>query len=397
MLSLEREIGIFEKYQIVVLSCHPRNDGRITRFLGFARNHFGKVLYLRVENAGLMANCISPLPDAFEIDGYSNSKIWRRIKLLGQSMSIDMASVLANNGICLAKKTIIHVHDPSLLILGIRLKKMMPLAKLVYDKHEWVNLQHFSLSNLENFIYESIGALFVDEVVMVTGEMEDEVSGRFGSIPQAVVENYPSVSVFSSDEVVRKIDSFQENQPVKMVYFGSLSPIDRYIPLMLDIMGKLLDDHTNVDICVGGRGASRDVLLRLDQMNNQYGGRFEYLGEVPYEKVIEKTSKAHFGFLIWTDEAIRLYPKASPNKFYEYCAYGVIPIIKANIGGELPRDAIILTEDKTDVTGTVQRIQEKLYDKQALSRIWEFGKTKNWESESQKYLSLYRKVGFFER
>jgi len=117
------------------------------------------------------------------------------------------------------------------------------------------------------------------------------------------ISNYPLSEYFDRGAIERKSTELSSNGKIVLAYFGALSlDFDRDIDLMLRLMASVMEWNPKVSSVVAGRIFEPAVVERLDQMKARFGERFSYLGELPYQKVIENSRKAHFGLFLMNPE-----------------------------------------------------------------------------------------------
>ncbi|WZL81010.1 glycosyltransferase family 4 protein [Vallitaleaceae bacterium 9-2] len=210
---------------------------------------------------------------------------------------------------------IYHFHDPELLPLGYKLKKIGKFV--IYDSHEdvprqilaknWIPLIirkpiSFLYEKYENSIVKHLGAVVTPTPL---------ISSRFSKINKKTVEvsNFPLLEEFN----------IHENLSKKNVacYVGGITK-NRGIFQIADAM-----KNKDIELILCGNFESEE--LKSEILNNY--SNIRYLGVVDRKKIAEVISESLFGFvtLLPTPNHINSYPI----KMFEYMAGG-IPVVASD-------------------------------------------------------------------
>ncbi|NLW76459.1 MAG: glycosyltransferase family 4 protein [Methanomicrobiales archaeon] len=245
---------------------------------------------------------------------------------------------------------------------------------------------------------EKVARNFIDGIVLVT---DNQIQSTKIQIPDinhiVVVPNYPNIDNQYADRIQEKISTILHSDRIHFIYIGSLSTkVDRDIYGMIDICSALLNKFQEVYVTIGGSTSEKDLLERFDILTKMYPGRFFYTGYLNRNEVIQYTCDAHFGFLL-LDPNTKYLAVRSPNKVYDNLMYGVVPIIRANIGEKENLKRCSLLYDQTNGIEKIiqdigyfienrEKLQNYLKEAKKLSQLYSF------ESVEERYSLLYRAV-----
>lgn len=362
---------------ILVISVHPKNDGRLIKHIGFCKKIYGRVQYLRIniQNDNNICNLLNEI-EYIELDIAKRNKIMQYLSYL--------IIGLIRAGRLIKSPDIIHTHDPQSLLVGSLIKHFYAQnARLVYDRHEkW----HETFFPAQNRIIEKIAANKIDGIVCVTSEMKESLPSYFPNVPKIIVPNWPLRSMVDQKEVEKKIRSTLAQSKTNIVYMGYLD--NERTREMLSLLEMLANSEMYLNIIIGGRGPAAD---KIDKLARKYNS-IEYLGHIPYEEVVNRTIGAHFG-LIFTD--LDKNTKTSNNKLNEYLLCGVYPIAKINEEDYSP-DWPFELMNKRDILEIYNIIRKAYADRIWLARklceIRDFGLSRCWENIEMEYEKLYDRI-----
>lgn len=376
------------KTKIFIITCHPVNDGRLLKHYNFLNSNYSNPEYVKIR--WLDSEDLSKVPENwFLIDLPVKRKIKKRISLLTSFFSNVSIVEEINNQKINGKIVLIHIHDPNLIPLACLLKFKFNNVRIIYDRHEYHPFNCVSLSSIETWLYERILLKFFDGVIVVTEEMKEELQRIRGfSSPIDIVPNYPSTVFFDKKKIYGK--KIMNGDSIRFVYFGTLSKYDRNIRLILECSDKILSNFPNAFVVIGGRNISKEDLEFAERLKEKFPEQFSFLGEVSYDRVVEETQKAHFGFLTLSPQKNTSYKgrKISSNKIYEYLFCGVIPLIsEGNFSIDIPKDYYISLEEDY-----ISSIKKNLTSDKLRKEILQYGASFSWEIVCEKYKSMYVKL-----
>lgn len=285
------------------------------------------------------------------------------------------------------KADIYHFHDPELMPVGIMLKLFG--KKVVYDVHEDVPRQILRKKWLPKpvrkpisiiaKILESITARIADAIVTVT----PTIAGRFSDHQVIETRNYVSLAEFSD------INSTSTEQKSKVTYIGGITE-DRGIKQM--IAGV---QHTEQQITVAGKFQEAGLEDSCKAM--QGWPQVDFLGWQERKDIARLLDETLIGLVLLQPTGD--YEDAYPVKLFEYMAAGC-----AVIASDFPLWRGIVEEaqcgicvDPTDEKAIAEAITQLTNDREQTIKMGQNGRKAvlekyNWESESDKLVTLYNKI-----
>ena len=206
---------------------------------------------------------------------------------------------------------VIHFHDPELLF-AVPFWKLSG-KKIIYDVHENYYKQFSARKNF-NKVFKKIilttirfieffFSLFADKIVFVIEKLSDSLERKGKTL---VIGNEPIIE-----------STFTETKRKKQfIYVGNISEERGILKLVY-----ALKKH-DTKLILAGPFSSRDFQKKILEFEN-----VKYLGIINRDKIKKVISESIAGFCT-------LYPtpnhlNSSPNKFFEYLAYGT-PVIASN-------------------------------------------------------------------
>jgi len=213
---------------------------------------------------------------------------------------------------------IYHFHDPELIPLGLKLKKLG--KKVIYDVHEDVPRQILSKEYINKFlrpiiaksfeIYENWASKHFDAIVAATPHIRD----RFIKInPNTVdINNFPK-----RDELYEPIN--WHNRKNEICYIGGISKIRGIIELI-----KALE-YTDTVLHLAGNFESEELKKKV--INLPGWKKVKYYGFVDRQKIKEILRTVKIGIV--TLHPTKNYLTSLPVKMFEYMSAG-IPVIASN-------------------------------------------------------------------
>jgi glycosyltransferase involved in cell wall biosynthesis len=286
------------------------------------------------------------------------------------------------------KADVYHFHDPELIPVCLILKLLG--KRVIYDVHEdypsqiitkhWIpSILRKPLSILMNIV-ERIGARVFDGIVVVS----DSHKERFPEEKRVVISNFPSLEYFKELMKPREI---QSELPVA-IYTGLLSR-KRGIKQVVEAFSLL----KGVELWLVGRFDERSF---QEEIEPSISSNVKIWGLKPFEEVVKLLKGANIGISCLLP--LPIYLNTLPTKILEYMAAG-IPIVASDF--PFYRDFVdgcgllVNPLDPEDIARAVRQLldnPELMQDmgKEGQRRVKEIY---NWEQESQKLLSFYRRIG----
>lgn len=285
-----------------------------------------------------------------------------------------------------------HLHDPELLIYGLKLKKLG--KKVIFDSHENVYEQIKIKSYLPKFIRAFIAKLYllyetkicmkIDAVIVADSEHDNNFfENRCRQI--TFIDNTPKrkeiYDKFTTTECVK-------NNSVSCV--GSLTE-ERGIEFL--IKGCYL---AGVKLILAGYFSPDSFFEKVKKMKE-----FEcvdYKGYCSRKEVIEIFKETRIGAS--TILNLGQYDKAHnlPTKVYEYMAAGIPVIMNDFPFGKIQNDKydfgiLVNPKNPEEIASAIIKLQDDvLYSKYSENARKAADDVFNWEVEQEKLLSLYAKI-----
>lgn len=293
--------------------------------------------------------------------------------------------------------TVFHLHDPYILsFMTNYMLKQFKDYKIIYDRHEVYENFPYIFKILPPFerLYEMLHKQVIDSVVTVSDEYIESVSNLFPKATVISVPNYPYSVSYCQEFIENKIKSFDKTSQLNFVYIGSLNNhFDRDIDLLISIAESMLRFNDKFAFYIGGSTDDSQLLNKFQSLSEQFNGRFNYMGYISREKVIELTQNAHFGLLLVKSDT-SYWVKTSPNKLFEYLMCGVIPIVRANIEkSEEVNSCSLIFNRFSNETEITKRILEFMKSPETIKSYMEnsvkLSNSFRWETVACRYLDLY--------
>ena len=283
-----------------------------------------------------------------------------------------------------------HIHDPELLPIGVKLKKLG--KKVLFDSHEDVPKQilgkHYLHPILRKLIskayafYESYACSRFDGVIAATPFIRD----KFKLINQQTIDvnNFPILSEF--DRVQSCVKS-----PGEVCYVGTIAQVRGVLELVAAM------ELTNSEVRLNMVGAFAEKNIQ-DKVSKQPGwSRINYLGVQDRQGVGEVLGKSIAG-LVNLHPLIN-YLDALPIKMFEYMSAG-IPVIASDfpLWREILEDndcgICVNPLDPQDIANAINHL---ISHPEKASRMGKNGRRAilekfNWSIEEKKLIKFYEQV-----
>jgi glycosyltransferase involved in cell wall biosynthesis len=209
---------------------------------------------------------------------------------------------------------IYHFHDPELLPLGGRLRKLG--KTVIYDSHEHVPHQIRTKKYLPRWVRVPLAWLFERYENRMVSKMSavvtatDLVRDRFLALDAraVMVNNYPRFDTFIPPAVEKEYD---------LTYVGLINEI-RGIRELLDALVLLPDRR----LCLVGLFETDELQASIEQ--HPAWSQVDYLGLQSREEVAAILSKSRLGIVTFLPAPN--HNRNQPNKLFEYMAAG-LPVV----------------------------------------------------------------------
>ncbi|MCR1935232.1 glycosyltransferase family 4 protein [Clostridium tepidum] len=284
---------------------------------------------------------------------------------------------------------IYHFHDPELIPVGIKLKKLG--KKVIYDVHEDVPKQILTKEWLKSDIirkivsnifnkYEKKASNNFDKIVCVS----EDIANNFDKNKTVIIRNFPVISDIDS---IKPID-IEKKLPV-VIYAGGLTKI-RGIKEVIDAMELL---NGKVKLWLLGKWENKNY--EEECMRSKGWKYVEYFGLIPQKQAYSYMKKADIGIVnFWP---VDNHISALPNKPFEYMACE-LPMIMSDFEywNCVFKDCFLGIDPKNpeDIS---KKIQKLLHDKNLMKQLGQNGrnfvlKKYSWESEGKTLLNTYKEL-----
>ena len=283
---------------------------------------------------------------------------------------------------------IYHFHDPELIPIGLKLKKLG--KKVIYDVHEDVPRQILTKPYLNKFlrpviskafeIYENYASKKFDVIITATPYIRD----RFLRINKNTIDinNFPKL-----EELYEPVK--WEDRKNEICYIGGISRIRGIVELV-----KALE-YVDTTLHLAGNFENKE--LEKEVMGLPGWKKVKYYGFLDRKQVKKILKQVKLGIV--TFHPVPNHVNSQPNKLFEYMSAG-IPVVASRF----PLWQDIVEKNKCGVCVDPQNPKEiahainYLFSNDNISK--EFGKnarnlveTKyNWEREEEKLLKVYENL-----
>lgn len=396
-----------DETQLLILDAHPLRDGRINRHISYIHSKNKYEIYrLNVNLSDTTDNFKNEITPTklyqIKFPEYRNSfkrKIDRLVRYVLFATKKDAKNYLHSLGINCKKTTIIHIHDPLLLIGGIRLTRYFETSNIVYDKHE----NYFQTASLTNFgeyftkYIETKYAPQTDGIVIVHPSHKKTAEEVLNCSNIVEIPNYPENKVIENTKILDKITSIKSSNKIIITYIGSLYwNFDRDIRTILYTAKNLLPKYSFVQMIIGGATTDAELLHELSVLSNKYPEQFKYVGFITPKEIMEIHQKSHFGFYMIKPDT-DAWIASSANKIYEYLACGMIPILRTpqTDYDDFSSCSLIFKRDDSKEF-ILKEIENLLNDKERIQTLmhasFELGQNYSFEAVANRYIELYDSI-----
>ena len=293
---------------------------------------------------------------------------------------------------------IYHIHDPELLQIIPHLKKRN--KKVVFDSHEFTAKQIENKKYLPKLLRRPIGFCYKQfekhmikkcdcVITPCTYEGKDYFSAI--NVPKLIISNYPSMK--NLDELSEQGNDGLQHDSYKecLCYVGAISE-SRGIYQMVKaayMSGRKL-------VLVGA--LAENIKETLENMPEY--ACVKYHGALQHKDAMRILGKCAIGLSLLLDEGQYMKIDTLTTKNYEYMYMGIPSILSTSPYSEkvIKKFKFGMAVDPKKNTDVVDAINTIMGDAELYRKMAEEGKRAireefNWESEAQKLIRMYRKLG----
>ncbi len=284
---------------------------------------------------------------------------------------------------------IYHFHDPELLPVGLKLKKLG--KRVVFDIHENTDLQILEkdwipmlFRRLISYLYrkyENYSCRKFDLLVLPQEAMYKKYSHLSKTI---VIGNFPQ-NIDTIDLSVKSYCKFN------LLYAGGITKA-RGIFNMLNLIEELHKLDNRYRLTIAGQ-ISKELLIEI---KNHTGWKYtNYLGMLPKEEIYRVYAKNSIGLILFNN--VGQYFMAYSLKLFEYMQNGIF-VIMPNFGDWIDFNKKYSVGLNVDVSNPVN-IAKQIHSLN-VKQLQEIGKNNRekvmnyfrWESQEKKLLKAYEEI-----
>ncbi|MBS0457775.1 MAG: glycosyltransferase family 4 protein [Proteobacteria bacterium] len=315
-----------------------------------------------------------------------------RILDVGQSRNrgerfLGAVNRAANAGIRL-RADIYHLHDPELLRIASKLRRLVDNARIIFDAHEDFPRQVLSKDWIPSMLRRPVAAvaeLIENRVARkLTGVVAatPHIASRFGSVCSRVVNvnNFPMLEELVSVEPIRTRRSY-------ICYVGGITRIRGIVPL---IDALPLVPNVRLVLCGEFSGDGLEDEVRAAPGWSQV----DYRGHVSRAGVRQVLGECMAGIVTFLPEPNHI--DAQPNKMFEYMS-AELPVIASDFSlwrrlvDEAGAGICVNPQSPAAIAGAIQML---LDDPAEIERMGKAGRRAvlehyNWPNEAAKLLRFY--------
>ena len=285
-----------------------------------------------------------------------------------------------------------HFHDPELIPVGVKLKRIKPGAKVIFDSHENyaddIEDKHYINSLIRPFVatayraYEKWAVRKLDAVIAATPSIRSHFE-RVGVL-SLDVNNYPFEEEFSPVVVT------EAEKKYDVAYIGAISEI-RGVSYLVDACA--LSPQKSLIMA----GSIPDENFAKQLKRSPGWSSVEFLGQVDRESISKLLASAKAAVVTFLPAANHL--ESQPNKMFEYMSAG-LPVIASNF----PLWKEIVEGNDCGICVNPKSSDEVAAAIDTLAQNPERAKTMgqngrkavlekyNWRSEGEKLLNFYSRL-----
>ncbi|RLF43348.1 MAG: hypothetical protein DRN18_00290 [Thermoplasmata archaeon] len=283
------------------------------------------------------------------------------------------------------KFEIVHCHDLDTLPAGVWSKKKLGI-KLIYDAHEIFG--YMIARDMPKIVVKAAFWLerhlirYVDHVIVA----EETYKSYFDSL---VNKQIPITTLLNCKDLVTNKYIPPKNDVFTIIYIGVLNR-SRFFPEALEVIGGIND----VKFIIAGK--KENMYEEIKELSKRYNN-VEFLGTIPYNKVIPYTLKSDAVLCMINPKDIN-NKIASANKQFEAMVCGR-PIIatKGTRSGEITEKekcGLVINYSKEDLRKAIITLRDnpKLCEELGKNALKAAIEKYNWENEKKKLIRIYESL-----
>ncbi len=356
-------------------SAHPRYDTRIfiKECCSLTKINDYEVSLVVADGLGDEVKDGVKIYDVGQIEGRINRIFKTTKKVLQKAIELD--------------SDIYHLHDPELMPIGLKLKKMG--KKIIFDAHEDLPKQVMAKHYLNYFVKVPLSKLIgygerfllrkYDYIVGATPMIRDKFLSH--NLQAIDINNFPIL-----DELIEINPTYSTHAIC-------------YIGLLYDTRGirEIVQAVEDLDVKLIIAGKFHDEAFEEEIKALRGWGKVDFRGFVDREGIKKILSESMAGLV--TLHPTPSYIEAYPVKMFEYMGAGLTVI-----ASDFPlyqsfvmQNGSGLCVDPLDVSAIKEAIQTVICDLQLAKEMGEHGKNAikekyNWENEEAKLFEVYKNV-----
>ena len=356
--------------------------------------------HLRFDTRIFIKICSSLANNGFDVslvvaDGYGNEnknnvsiydvgpKTGGRISRFTKTVNLVFKKAIELNA------DIYHLHDPELIFIGLKLKKLG--KKVIFDSHEDFPKQLLSKHYLNKIIAILLSKSFTyferwackkfDAVVTVTQQIGDKFSKINSNT--VVINNFPLL-----DELVNSNN--WNSKKSEIAYVGAIEKI-RGIEQVLEA----LDYSNNVKLNLAGMFSDKSFEEKIK--NNHLSTKVNFFNQLDRKGVTNLLAKSQAGIV--TLLPVPNYVNAQPTKMFEYMSAG-LPVIASDFPlwrEVIERNQCGICVNPLDPEAIGKAFQYIINNPAAAEKMGKNGRRAieeryNWSIEEVKLIALYKSL-----
>lgn len=357
---------------VLVISCHPLQDNRISKMIESVKKSGNKITYINISTQQE-----TPLDWFEEIEVIKFYADFSKKYLLNDIIILNRIKKIIKR----VRPDIVHVHDPYLIPLLKCSKKYG--AKTVFDKHEAYEIID-GFAGKTGAICERLFHSYIDGIVYVSTSQESHIN-TIGYKAKAWIPNYQSEKAFNQVNC-------SEHDTIRLFYAGDLSDVSRNTTVMLQLIESILKKYNNTECTIAGRTSDPRIHDRIMDMENRLS-RFHYCNYMLYDDVIKNTKNSDIGLYLTKYDRNNI--GSSPNKINEYLLAGIAIFSQGRfadwesingVAGQVYGYDATIEELFDGLCYLIDNpcILSKMKNESAI-----IGKERTWESIENRYIQLY--------